>query len=268
MANNLKFIRESQELSPATLAALMCISPFELQKIEQQVTPLRIRDAIKLTELLEISLNELIPGLGTVEIPEKLLKKKYLLSKDLLTLLNENQVDTDPKYHYLKMIFNNGLEQHYDIDGFERARLYSILQQNHSDAPSFFVFNTSISRVIVNLESLSLCQFLYEVQKERKLVRPTNNNVNIYLKCSPEPVSYSVMEDSESISVDSPYILDSQLQNIAQEAESQPDCGDRLCLQDEDGEMVFITWRDVILLEIPLHCIEPNLTLVTDLKRV
>jgi transcriptional regulator with XRE-family HTH domain len=261
MANNLKQIRETQELSPATLAALIGISTFELQKIEEDVTPLRLSDAYKLAQVLEITLDQLIPGLGDTVIPEVSVKRgrSLRLPQKFLTLLRNNRVDTDPRYNYIKLVFNNGMEQLFDIDGFDKERLLAILEQEPSESSNFMVFNSSTSRIIVNLDCIAMCHFLYEPNKDRKTMMRSDNVVKAFLRGRCDVIYFPVEPDSIPLTDGPEYDWDCQLQNIVLEAESQPNKGKRFYFEDDDGEVVFVTWSELSLLEIPLNCVEPSL---------
>jgi hypothetical protein len=159
---------------------------------------------------------------------------------------------------------------HFEVSGATKRRLWKRIQNEQlpgTTAP-IVVFDTTSSRVALNLSDLQACQFDLEGRidvptEEEKRAR---TRVRIYFRGQSTPRSWTVDEDAPDADAGAPETATGQFGQIFEGLDTRTEEGERYQFIDTDGEWVFIRGSDISMLEVPLWVVDGDRAMRTKVK--
>jgi hypothetical protein len=164
-------------------------------------------------------------------------------------------VDMDPFEWTFKYRLRGSATGSLPISGTEKDRLFEAVQRCEID--SFVVFDSEGATIVLNMDHLIFCHFLFDspltLHPERELI----NEVKVFLGDSSEPLRFEVEADEHVM--DNPDEL-GQFENLFFTAEhSAGETNVIFHFEDVDGEDAFFRASDTAMIQIPLWVLEPDL---------
>jgi len=256
--NQISQKRASLGLSQRALAKAVGTSQQQIQRIETGVQAVRIDLAVKIAAALNSSLAEIFPSISTGTVT----KKSRLLQIATPPLHSEQMakagIETYPIQWTLRIGFEGDREFDYSVSAAEKERVSSILRKETFD---FVVFDTDTKRIAANRTKINYANFLFDPagMEEEKEENLDSYNVTVIFAGNKEPVKFGVEPDDLDVNKDDQGFR-SQFQRLFIYLEGYSvDEDEILWFDDEDAEQVLIRAKQVLLIEAPLLCCEPEL---------
>lgn len=169
-----------------------------------------------------------------------------------------------PEHHYFKYRLRGGATGSVEITKQEKDRLFGLVQRNDSmgdDGVSFVVFDSLGQRVILNLDHLIFCHFLFEAFQgtDKSTEREESHEVSVILAGDPSPLQFIAAPDETDLSNETADYWAAQFQNICYFAQTAPDKNTMFSFLDVEGETAFFRGPDVAMMTIPLVLLDPEL---------
>lgn len=269
--NRIKALREKRGLSQKELAALVGTSQQQIQRIENDKQSIRFDLALEVCRALEASMQKVFPEAA------KTLSRSQGKERPLNTLIQDPRftdemdkagIDMDPDFWFFKYRLRGGAEGVRPVSSNEKQRLWHAVQGSGSEP--FVVFDSEKTRIILNLNHLIFCQFLFESWvriasriPDAEVTKEDDDMgwgpVSVYLADSPEPLNFDVDPDGPiptDLAED-----EGQFRSLvfAADSLSEDDSDEVLYFTDGDGETAFFRAWDVAMIEIPLPVLKPDL---------
>ena len=165
-------------------------------------------------------------------------------------------IDPDPRQWTIKIGFEGGREFFYRVSASEKERVSSIIWNSTFD---FIVFDTRDKRVAINRTAVNYCNFLFDIGLVETKIEKAEYSVVVHFLRTSEPVKFSVDPDETKAEEDDEG-FSSQLQNLFFYLDGGSATEDEiLWFDDVDDERVFLRAKQILALETPLLCCEPEL---------
>ncbi|MDN5942009.1 MAG: helix-turn-helix transcriptional regulator [Nitrospira sp.] len=254
--------RTKKGITQKQLADLVGTSQQQIHRIETGKQSVRFDLAIRICSALSEPMESVFPD--TKRSLEKLGKKygksleKNLHDAEFGEEMARAAVDMDPREWTFKYRLRGGATGCLPISGTEKDRLFGAVQRCETD--SFVVFDSGESTIILNMDHLIFCHFLFEgpntIYPEQEQIKE-DSAVKVFLADSSEPMSFDVEAD-EHDEDDSEEM--GQFGNLIFTAEhSAGEDNVVFHFEDSDGEDVFLRGNDTAMIQIPLWVVEPDL---------
>lgn len=257
MKNRIKQLRMALGLSQRELAERIGTSQQQIQRIEAGRIAARLEIAIRLSQALGKPLNTVFPD--SVRALKKMTGNTkasgFLPSDDEYSKLNETGIEGDSANWSINILLRGHKKRmNFKIPPEEQRRLFRAVQ-SETEHERFVVFDTSDSRVAVNLREVDYCHFLFDHGEDRGKNPAEGLEVRVFFSGSPEPHSFGAEPDEgDPDDEDDP----GQLRNIFFAFETTVEDHERLSFTDEDGERVFLRGGNIALFEVALELVEPT----------
>jgi hypothetical protein len=164
----------------------------------------------------------------------------------------------DPDVWFLKFRFRGGREEVFPVSGPDNERLWARVQRTGDFR--FAVFRAGSSGVALNLDHALYAHFLFEppnriVELDEGEPAP---GVRVLFAGETEYHAFEVDADEpEPVAEDE--LDEGQLRNLMVGLDMSTEADDVVSFMDVDGETVFMRASDIVLLEIPLWALHPEL---------
>lgn len=253
--NNIGKKRGSMGLSQRALADAVGTSQQQIQRIEAGIQAVRLDLASRIATALNASLAEVFPKIGR-ELGDKSGRKKKKLLPSGEKKLAEAGLETDHVTWTLKIGFVGDLEKDFVVSSAEKERLSKILWNRTFD---FIVFDTTTSRVAINRTKITYVNILFDVGIVGENKSHIAYSVAARFIGDAKEVRFGVDPDESAPDEDNDG-LQSQLQSMFFYLEGTDASEDEVIwFDDEDGERVLIQKQNLLVIEVPLLCCEPEL---------
>jgi transcriptional regulator with XRE-family HTH domain len=252
--NRISHLRKLRKLTQRALAERVGTSQQQIQRIESGTQAARLDLAASIAEALKVPLAELFPKLP--KIPTKRNKKPTKGDAESVAaqFLNAG-IDPDPVHWTLKFGLTSGPILLYTVASQEKERISNILRRSQFD---FVVFHTNDKCVAIRRNQINFCQFLFDVGVVRD---ETEDDPGYELEAffvGGEHFTFEVEPDTIPWGEDD-YGGGSELQRLFVDLESGIEVEEVLSFDDADGERVYLRVRQLLRVELPLVCCEPEL---------
>ncbi|MEX2599351.1 MAG: helix-turn-helix transcriptional regulator [Dehalococcoidia bacterium] len=266
LENRIRALRQQKGKSQKELAALVGTSQQQIQRIEAGRQSIRFDLAVRVSEALGAPIQVVFPG--TEGVIARSLEEGQTLHEMLVDHAFEREmgkagVDVDFCEWSISYRLRGGIEGFWSVSAHEKGRLWYAVQRRSGglDGP-FATFETGTHNVILNLNHLLFCQFLFDPPE-----RESTNEVEavdgwgpvlVYLSDSDKPFNFDVDPDSpEEDTADD----EGQFRHLLLTADllMDEDINDVFHFTDVDGETAFFRASDVAMITIPLSVVEPDL---------
>lgn len=251
--------RTAAGLSQRALAELVGTSQQQIQRVESGVQTVRIDLAARIADALNASLTEIFPALGEGGTAKR---KKRRVNRNVKPppfsneQLSDAGIEADPRHWTVSFGFDDGREFNYYISSGEKERISSIIWSKTFD---FFVFDTNTKRVAVNRAKINYAHFLFDIGVIQEHEVQETEQVVINFIGNKEAVKFDVEPDTVDLGKDDAG-FNSQIQNMFFYIEgNEADEDEILWFDDVDGERVYVRSKQVLSIEVPLLCCEPEL---------
>lgn len=251
MKNRIEKYRKQMGLTQRELAIKAGTSQQQIQRIEAGNVAARLDVARKIASSLNKPLESVFPDLSA--IPQRTDDSLGLLEDVAYSQFNWAGIEADLRSWSMIFLLNGHKDPlTYPMAAGEHRRIFETIQCE-VDGVKFISFDTEKSRVAINLGELSFCNFLFDMAGDEMAEQEVSNEVSVYFVGSPKPYHFRVEEDERE---PNDPIMPGQLGIIFAQLEGEPDEGERIIFEDEDGEYVFLRTGNIALIEAPLHLIE------------
>ena len=260
--NNIKKVRTKKDITQRQLAEMVGTSQQQIQRMETGKQSVRFDLAVKLCDVLGEFLEDLFPE--TNKVLSRSIKKgreidDMLLDKDFQSEMRDINIEIDPFEYTFLYRLRGGASGYLNISKPERNRLFRGIQGDRTSTP-YVVFDSEGWRIAINLDHLIFCQFLFDPPSltvdEKGEVKPKEEEelyeAEFYLYDSPEPLSFEVEYDSQEED-------EGEFGNIFFTAEMLVDKNELFHFTDANGEVAFISAKDVAMIKVPLWVLFPEL---------
>lgn len=259
MENRIQALRKKKRLSQKQLAELVGTSQQQIQRIETGKQAVSFYLALGIGKALEVPIQTVFPK--TREAFKSLRKGQTPIeARDdpkFMEKIEKAGLYSESDLWVFRFRLRGGLEKKWPLSGPERTRLWYAVQRS-GDEP-FVVFDSAEVRVILNLNHLIYCHFLYAAPFESPSEENEELTVSVYLADSSVPLYFDVDPDDpppEDIAED-----EGQFRCLCVEADMfTGEYEDEVfSFMDADGETAFFRAQDVAMITIPLAVVEPEL---------
>jgi DNA-binding XRE family transcriptional regulator len=255
--NNVLELRKRKGLTLQSFAIMVNAREEQLLLIEKGRKPVLLNLAHRICSVLEASLEDAFPA------TKEVLKKYRVQGKDSMDRLYGNVqfeydmekagIETDPSCWSIVYRLRGGAEGVLPISQTEKNRLWNVVQRTQDK--TFVVFESEADVIILNLDHLLFCQFLFDPPGRITPEKPAQNAVRVYLTDSKEPATFGIDADDPKDEEDL-----GQFGDLIFMADNYTgDENETFHFTDEDGETVFLRAEDLAMLQIPLWVLEPDL---------
>jgi transcriptional regulator with XRE-family HTH domain len=268
MENNVKQYRLEMKLSQSRLAELVGTSQQQIQRLETGRAPIRLDIGEKICKALQQPMDVLF--LGSEKAERKADRERK--SSDFLELeawedMRESGLEPDPRVWTIEI----GLQGHdtplfYNISPREKARIYKDIQSEedaHPEVCRFVVLESTERMLAINLRELNYCHFQFERTDVADLIDTSLEASEADTHFDPIRALIYQVGGGKPLSL---YLeVDDQFEDDGEMGqcrgffyELEHDCSNsrRLCLEDNDGETIFIRVGNLALLDVPLFVLE------------
>jgi transcriptional regulator with XRE-family HTH domain len=254
--------RKRKELSLLQLAEFLGMGARQLTYIEAGVSPISFNNAIQLCELFGISIDKLFPNckeaLKYAKSNGDTFEKLALTDDVFQEKMAIGGIDVDPRDWHFKYRLKGCDARFLRIHSASYRYLFRTIQRTSPHDSCFVVFDTFESRIILNLDHLVFCHFIFEpahftADRNEEDDEPENESIRVHFANVVVPELFSIDPDyaeSEDIG-DFDYLV--SLAELYSEEQTQT-----FHFTDEDGEVVFLNADEVALMEIPLWAFNAN----------
>ena len=166
-------------------------------------------------------------------------------------------VDIDPAEWFFKYRLRGGAEGSLLISGMEKRRLFGAVQRCEGYIDSYLVFESEETRIILNLDHLTVCQFRFDLPNMRIRDREQVEEVKVFMADCSEPLVFGV--DADQWDRDDPEKLGQFGQLTFMAEHSTGEDNKVLHFTDVHGEEAFFRAKDIAMIQIPLWVVDPDL---------
>jgi len=198
---------------------------------------------------------------------------RFRKKKDALTQMDKKftddmknaGMDMDSRKWFFSYSLRGGKEGSFSISGILIDRLFKAVQRRPANQP-FVVFDSDSKRIIINLDHLIYCQFLFEkpeLENENDEIEDSEYAINVYTIDRPNSFDFDVDPDEfdiDTVEGETAELENVQFQKIVYETEKFGYDNDAIMFTDSDGETAFFRTRDVAMMEIPIEVVEPSIS--------
>lgn len=251
--------RKSLGLSQRELAKAVGTSQQQIQRIESGVQAVRLHLAAGIAAALKSPLDELFPKLRqSKQRSTRKRREKQQGSAVSDSAFLEAGIDPDPSHWTVKVGLVGGKEFFFSVSSKEKERISSTIWAPPSGF-DFIVFNTLTHSVAINRTMINYCNFLFDFGVVEPMKEGVDYNVIVHFIGTKEPERFGVEPDQKD-RLEDEQGWSSQLQGLLIDIDGKSaDEDDILYFDDEDGERVFLRSKQILCLEVPLLCCEPQL---------
>ncbi len=260
MENRIQVLRKKKGLSQKQLAELVGTSQQQIQRIEVGKQVVNFYLAMRVCKALEVPMQVVFPQ--TKEAITLSQKKGETPTEMLDEVAFRERIEKAGLYlesdlWVFRFRLRGGLEREWPLSGPEKNRLWYAVQRA-GDNP-FTVFESEDVQVILNLNHLIYCHFLYAAAFESPSEGTGESTVSVYLAASSEPLYFDVEPDDpapENWEED-----EGQFRYLVSQAELilEDDTKEVFHFMDDEGEMAFFRAQDIAMITIPLPIVESEL---------
>jgi len=268
MKNKIKLFREKKEMSQRSLAEKVGISQQHIQRLETGSQTIRLDLAIRICKALDSTLETIFPE------SKGFLKKLPITSKEefihaithdeeVINAANEADIDVSPFNNYINVGIKSFKEEFiFSINSHEVNRLWAKLINNNSqDYIPFFVFETPISTVILNLNQIVYCHLLFDSGDVEEEDYP--QEVRLLLPSLQKELKFEVNADKGNFEgfedlKDEDFEMN-QFSIFLADAEDIIEKDQFIHFTDFDGETIILKAEEIGLMEIPLWVTHPGI---------
>ncbi len=262
--NRVQEFREVMGMSEEALAGAARIEVPQLRRIEKGVEAVSVLRATWIARALKLPLTTLFP---TIELPLKRSKVNIdpndplaiLTSREAVEAVTEGGLDTNSMQSVLSIRLRGGQTRLLEVAPGQSDHLWRALQDG--DRFGFITFNASGRRYAINPRHLTFVQMLDEIDSDQRV--PANdeymmeivfadNGKVMHIPIDPDLVSLGDTEDED------PDYLDVQIQDVF-DILMHFTKDEIVTFQDKNEEPIFLRIEDVMLVSVPLECVEPHL---------
>ena len=268
LENRIKTLREKKGLSQKQLAALVGTSQQQIQRIETGKQSIRFDLSIEVCRALEAPMQTIFPQ--TKKALTRARRKGHTMTEMLRDRKFEDQmeeagVDMDISSWFFEYRLRGGAEGVLPVSSREKNRLWHVVQRSDSNPFVFVVFDSEETEVVLNLNHLIYCHFVFYppnvVFKKEETQEDESERwgpVSVYLADSAEPLHFDVEPDHL---LEDPVEDEGQFRFLTVVAAStfEDDTNEVFSFTDVDGETAFFRAWDVAMIQIPLPVLEPKL---------
>jgi len=247
--NRISHLRKTKGLTQRALAEKVGTSQQQIQRIEAGVIAVRLELALRIADALATRLADVFPKLARNKSEKK--QRKFAPSQAELSLAG---IDPDPSHWTVKFFMHDGRQFLFRVSSSDKDRLESIAQNS---GKSFFVFNSHDKCIALNRTKVAACQFLFDFFMSDKPEAEEQFKLTMHLIATKETISFDVEPDTKT-PLEDELGSESQLQSLFSFLDEGDD-DEVVWFDDEDGERVYIRSNELLLLEAPLICCEPEL---------
>lgn len=253
--NRIIQLRKSRGLTQRALAEVVGTSQQQVQRIEAGVQGVRLELALKIASALGADLEELFPTLKAPKRDRGSKATRRSREDNIREKMLDVGIDPDPRHWTLKVFAFDGRVFLYFVPSEEKKRLESIFA---SDVNEIVVFSTISHQVALNPKKIAAVQFLFDIG----IVEPLDDeddryHLKLHLVGASEPILFGVEPDERRLDEDEDG-SSSQLQNLFTELDMGLE-DQVVYFDDEDAERVYIRPKEMLAIEVPLICCEPDL---------
>jgi hypothetical protein len=244
---------------------LVGTSQQQIQRIETGKQSVRFDLAVKICSALDAPMELVFPS--TKRALKKLATKggktmeEMLRDKEFEEEMERADVDMDPSVWSLKYRLRGDAEGILPISSREKNRLWGAVQRAEGFSDPFVVFDSEGMRVVLNLNHLTFCQFLFDppniIIPEKEVDGEEGEHVTVFMADSDKPLSFEV--DADSWDEDELDDMGQFGHLIFMAEHSTYEDQDIFHFTDVDGEEAFFRAKDVAMMQIPLWVVEPDL---------
>lgn len=245
--NNIKRLRSEKGLTQRQLAEQAGTSQQQIQRIEAGLQAARVDLADRIATALGVSLNDLFPDLAKLKFEET--PSPW---GDEAELVAEAGVELDPCLYTFRVRLRGGLERDFPVSARDRSRLRRMALD--WDRPQIAVFDTPAERVAINMQALSLCQFLFDPVVSAEMADGTSDvgegerdGLKVWLVEGGEPLWFGVEYDDKEDDDGELGNVGGLFHDLEIADEERP-----VSFEDEDGEEVILLSSHVALCTVPL----------------
>ena len=264
--NRIRELRIKKGMTQRELAKIVGTSQQQIQRIEANIQAARFDLAASLCKALNAPMENVFPQTKTAlqRWRKRGAKTEEIYTDEKFTdNMQKADIDMDPMLNYFNYRLRGGAEGTLAISSIERDRLWTAVQRVYTDSTPFIVFDSDGCRVLLNLDHLILCQFLYEVpvmvanlDNEQSTEEPLA--IELFLAQKETSIRYMAEQDEFNSSGDEED--DGELKNLLFMAETFVENNEVFHFTDGDGgETVFVRANDIAMMKIPLWAVEPSM---------
>lgn len=252
--NRISELRKARGLTQRALAELAGTSQQQVQRIEASVQGVRLELATRIASALGSQLGNVFPFMENGRRVKGLASSKYALKREQFV---EAGIDPDPVVWTVKLFAHDGRVFLYQVASDEKARLQQLVSNGDG---RFVVFTSETHRVALNLKKFVATQFLFDPPDVAEEIneKPEKLELSLHPIASKDPIAFGVDPDENSQEEDDEG-SSSQLQGLFFYLELGLEEDEVVSFDDIDGETVYIRPTEVLAIEVPLVCVEPEL---------
>jgi transcriptional regulator with XRE-family HTH domain len=265
--NKIRAFREAAGLTQRELASKAKTSQQQIQRLETGIHSARFDLAVRICEALGAPMKQVFPR--AAKALEKASRKTKPDTKRLEEDMAGAGIDMDPAHWFFKFRLRGGVEDILPISSSEKKHLWSAVQRIGSDSP-FVIFDSNDRRIVLNLNHLLFCQFLFEPpdvvfdpagEKEKD---DDQLDLRIDFAAGGAAQWFGIEPDEAPLSDERATERMQQFQHMLFMLEHSVENDEVFNFEDSDGEHVFFRGADVAMLSIPLWGVEPDLSPIED----
>jgi transcriptional regulator with XRE-family HTH domain len=258
--NRISALRSNLGITQKQLADAAGTSQQQIQRIESGNQSIRFDLAMRICAALHAPVEHVFPA--SKPVVRKLRRKggtgADLLQDDGLKKgMEQAGFDMDPEIWFFKCRLRGGAERTYRVSGPDKHRLWDAVQR--VEPTKFVVFDSPSERIILNLDHLLFCHFLFEAP----ILLPeegteTSENLQVLLAGECQFLRFEIDFDQLRTGEAEEENL-GELASLVANAEVLTEEDEVLAFTDMDGETAFFRASDTALIEIPLWALEPEI---------
>lgn len=243
----------------------------QIQRIEVGAQVTRYDLALEIADALGVALETAFPG---TKKPMKSYQKRGdkaeppLLDKKFRDEMNKAGVDIDLHQWQIEFRLKGGIEDTIPISSQDKMFLFRQIQNRDPDN-NFTVFDSGASTIVLNLDHLIYCKFLFDhpdmiisSEKENHGNEVPEMIVTVYTSDKDDPYKFHVEPDDydcNSPEGETAEFESIQFQYLRDIAAAGLEENEMFNFIDGDGEMVFFRASDVAMIMIPIAAVKPGL---------
>jgi DNA-binding XRE family transcriptional regulator len=262
--NRIKQFRHAKGLSQRALADLCGISQQHLQRLEVEVSPIRLELAIRLSDALQASIEAVFPALSPVltKFPGKKLK-----SNDACQALETAGVELEGVVWVAKFGLRGGCAVDFTLSSADQRRLDANLTDFEDEPMSrFFWFHSERYSVVVNLMHTVYFRLMFHspgipLHPEESMVEGAPS-ILVWMNGQQESLSFQSVPDEPEPDDDDDEDNDGfgQLQQMLIELDGgMSNEGGFVSFMDDDGEWVYLRVADIAMIAVPHWLLKPEI---------
>ncbi len=253
--NKIQQFRRKKGLSQKRLAELVGTSQQQIQRIEKGKQASRFDIAVKICSVLQHPMEIVFPETkGAIQTWKKKGGDMRSLQNDreIVEPMEEADIDMEGVAWFFKYRLRGNTNGILPISSKDKERLWGAVQR--TDSSTFVLFDSEHRRILLNLDHLIFCHFLFDAPKEDE---DEQDELVVFLADGGEELRFEV--EPEDAPTDASEDM-GDLHHMMYMAENLPE-RDSYAFHfiDVDGETVFLPSKDVAMIQIPLWAVEPEL---------